>query len=40
MECSAYHVKWQVEVIYIESREKILSIVVTKLATEYDQEYI
>ena len=29
--------KWQVEVIYIESREKILSIVVTKLATEYDQ---
>ena len=27
------------EVIYIESREKILSIVVTKLATEYDPSY-
>lgn len=37
MECSAYHVKWQVEVLYIESWEKNPCIVVTKLVTEYDQ---
>lgn len=37
MKCSVYHVKWQVEVLYVESRKKNPCIMVTKLTTEYDE---